>query len=85
MTENHAITSHGETSSATGYGIQDLAANSHAMILQNTAYGNSTENYDVNYTDNRSLPLYVGLYTGRSDIGHNNPWAVSLANREIIN
>ena len=85
ITENHAITSHGETSSATGYGIQDLAVNSQAMILQNTAYGNSTENYDVNYTDNRSLPLYIGLYTGRSDIRHRNPWALSLANREIIN
>jgi len=85
VTQNHAITSHGETSSATGYGIQDLAANSHAMILQNIAYGNSTANYDVQYTDNRSLPLYVGLYTDKSNIRHKNPWAVSLANREIIN
>lgn len=84
VTENHAITSHGETDDATGYGIQDLASNSQAMILKNIAYGNTTENYDVNYTDNRSLPLQVGLYATKYNIRYNNPWELSLANREIV-
>jgi len=85
VTNNHAITAHGDTESATGYGIQDLAANSHAMILKNTAYGNATKNYSVNYTDSRSLPLHVGFYSGKNHIQLNNPWESSLANREIIN
>lgn len=85
ITDNHAITSHGDIEDAKGYGIQDLATNCQAMILRNIAYGNSTSNYAVNYTDKRSLPLYIGLHTARNDIKYNNSWEESLANREIIN
>ena len=84
VTESYAITSHGETSGATGYGIQDRAADSHAMILKNIAYGNATANYDVQYTDGRSLPLYEGSYALKNNIKLKNPWEVSLANREIV-
>ena len=61
ITKNTVEKNHPNNVNGEGYGIQDTATNSTAMILQNFAFANITSNYDVQYTDqNASLPVITG-------------------------
>lgn len=58
-----------------GYGIYDTAADTTALIVENTAYANQTLNYKVSYTlENERLPVVSSTYGDMTSVFVASSW-----------